>query len=69
MLLFSECDALDAICTESLTSLSVTWMPFSDPESEIAELVELQNVIVYVIFHSITSKIQSLFILCVLGIR
>lgn len=54
VLLFSECDALDAICTESLTSLSVTWMPFSDPESGIAELVELQNIIVYVlIFHSI----------------
>ncbi|KAK3104702.1 hypothetical protein FSP39_008103 [Pinctada imbricata] len=33
-----ECDALDAICTESLTSLSVTWQPFGDLESGIVEL-------------------------------
>ncbi|XP_062596534.1 uncharacterized protein LOC134257978, partial [Saccostrea cucullata] len=32
-----ECRALDAVCTESLTSLSVTWIPFTDPESSIVE--------------------------------
>ena len=33
---YSECDAIDAVCTESLTTLMVTWQPFSDPESGIA---------------------------------
>lgn len=37
MYVFTECKALDAICTESLTSLSVTWMPFTDPESQVVE--------------------------------
>lgn len=37
--LFSECKSLDAVCTESLTSLSVTWIPFTDSESQIVEYV------------------------------
>ncbi|VDI79784.1 Hypothetical predicted protein [Mytilus galloprovincialis] len=31
-----ECDALDATCSESLTSVSVTWQPFTDEQSGIA---------------------------------
>ncbi|KAK3101936.1 hypothetical protein FSP39_007496 [Pinctada imbricata] len=30
-----DCDQLDAICTESLTTLIVTWQPFQDAESGI----------------------------------
>ncbi|XP_052081235.1 uncharacterized protein LOC127719259 [Mytilus californianus] len=30
-----ECDALDAVCSESLTSVSATWQLFTDDESEI----------------------------------
>ncbi|XP_076076023.1 uncharacterized protein LOC143046845 [Mytilus galloprovincialis] len=30
-----ECDALDATCSESLTSVSVTWQPFIDEQSGI----------------------------------
>ncbi|KAK3101942.1 hypothetical protein FSP39_007535 [Pinctada imbricata] len=30
-----DCDQLDAICTESLTTLIVTWQPFQDTESGI----------------------------------
>ncbi|VDI71255.1 Hypothetical predicted protein, partial [Mytilus galloprovincialis] len=30
-----DCDALDAVCSESLTSVSVTWQLFTDEESEI----------------------------------
>ncbi|CAC5392346.1 unnamed protein product [Mytilus coruscus] len=31
-----ECNALDATCSESLTSVSVTWQPFTDEQSGIA---------------------------------
>ena len=31
----SECDALDAKCTESFSALSVTWQSFTDDESGI----------------------------------
>ncbi|CAG2247498.1 unnamed protein product [Mytilus edulis] len=34
-----ECDALDAVCSESLTSVSATWQLFTDDESDIVGLV------------------------------
>jgi hypothetical protein len=30
-----DCDALDAICTETFSTVSVTWQPFTDLESGI----------------------------------
>ncbi|XP_077992165.1 uncharacterized protein LOC144446291 [Glandiceps talaboti] len=30
-----ECDALDVMCQKSLTQISVTWQPFTDPETDI----------------------------------
>ncbi|XP_070564497.1 uncharacterized protein [Ptychodera flava] len=30
-----ECDAMDAVCQTSLTSVSISWQPFSDPESKV----------------------------------
>ena len=35
----TDCLALDAVCQESLTSLSVAWQPFIDKESGIIEYV------------------------------
>ncbi|XP_076086791.1 uncharacterized protein LOC143057371 [Mytilus galloprovincialis] len=32
----NDCDALDAICTETFSTVSVTWQPFTDQESGIA---------------------------------
>lgn len=34
-MIFSECEALDAACSESLSSVSFTWQPFNDDESGI----------------------------------
>jgi hypothetical protein len=35
IMIISECEALDATCSESLSSVSFTWQPFNDDESGI----------------------------------
>ena len=37
LLVISVCKQIDVACQESLTSISVAWIPFEDQESDIVE--------------------------------